>query len=72
MGNGTLKEETIGMARIAGPGHGDNVLFMHRWFDETGQPVLAPNPVLYLSAEQFRGIGEPDEITVTVVAGAIS
>jgi hypothetical protein len=57
--------------RIAGPGHGSNVLFMRR-VDEmtTGSPILVEQqPTLFLDAADFRALGEPERITVTIQAG---
>ncbi len=61
-------KDAIVLARIAGPGHGENVLFMQRT-RTSGRAVLEELPTLFLTADDFHAMGSPEEITVTIEPG---
>jgi hypothetical protein len=47
------------LARVAGPGHGEDV-----WFAAPGR-----THEMFWSAADFRALGEPERITITIEAG---
>lgn len=65
-----LKDQVV-LTRIAGPGHGGNVLFMQRERRlEGGRPRLVDSqPTLFLDAQDFVDLGSPEEITITIQPG---